>query len=392
MTASTVRAARLFSTATADFVVDNLVVGGGVVGLAIAAQLASIKGTSTILVERNHRLGEETSSRNSQVIHSGIYYPKDSLKTRFCIRGKEMLYDVCQRHGISHDRVGKWIVAQTDDEMKYLQSLHSKASTLGVETSFLDPDEAKSIEPAVRAEAGVLVSPTTGIVDVHELMSYLEGTIEEASDADIALETTVNGIEPLDTGFMVQTTSSGVQSSIYAKKLINAAGLAAPTIFNLLEKKDTPTYKYHYCKGSYWTHYPTPPHVKHLIYPCPEKGLAGLGTHLTLDLQGRPRFGPDVQFVESDGSHFDYQPSSDKEHLEKVAKAVAAYLPGITAEGLTPDYAGIRPKLSGPGEPAQDFIVEESEEYKGLINCIGIESPGLTSSLAIAEHVKQLLD
>ncbi|KAF3918704.1 hypothetical protein AA313_de0207983 [Arthrobotrys entomopaga] len=379
---------RLFSTtrpAHSDFA--HCIIGGGVVGLAVASRLATRYQKPTLLIERHGEFGTETSSRNSEVIHAGIYYPEGSLKTKLCIRGKELLYDLCERQDIPHKRLGKWILAQNEREREILEGLHEKCARLGVSTDFISKEEAERVEPDVYAPYGVLNSPTTGIISVHDYMTYLAGLLEEF---DISLLTSVVGINKAASGgggYEITTKYATDEETITitADVVINSAGLSAPLISNMLlpeDRKVTPFY----AKGNYFSYSASKPKVSRLIYPCPVEGLGGLGTHLTLDMAGRMRFGPDVEWVDGpdDLVARDYR-------LEEAVGAVAAYLPGIKRESLSVDYCGIRPKLHPKGGPFQDFIVREEDGFPGFVNLLGIESPGLTSSLAIAEMVDDIL-
>ncbi|KAG0187898.1 hypothetical protein DFQ28_005693 [Apophysomyces sp. BC1034] len=337
------RTTRLFSTLkTPDVEVDNLVIGAGVVGLALAEHLTCThKSESTIIAEKNKYIGEETSSRNSEVIHAGIYYPVESLKTKLCIRGNQLLYELLSRTSIPHRRLGKWIVAQSPEQAKYLQTLHDKASNLGIETYFCGEQERSFQEPHITAHS-VLVSPSTGIVDSHALMDYLEQQITQ-NGGDIALCTAVRHIRPAvqGSGYLVDLVTSSPSTSeemttVLAQRVFNAGGLHADKISNMLMPG---RYRLYYAKGNYYA-YTRPISVNHLIYPCPEKNLAGLGTHLTLDMAGKIKFGPDVQYVDSP---FDYNvPDEDAMDKSQFAKAIREYLPSVNENNLKPDYSGIR--------------------------------------------------
>ncbi|KAI9280190.1 L-2-hydroxyglutarate dehydrogenase [Umbelopsis sp. AD052] len=373
---------------TPDVEVDNLVIGGGVVGLAVAERLVRQRSReSTILVERHSRFGEETSSRNSEVIHAGLYYPEDSLKTKLCIRGKNMLYTLLQDTNIPYKKLGKWVVAENEDQTDYIKNLHEKSKRIGVPTYFMTADEARKEEPEVFAHS-VLVSPTTGIIDSHSYMEYLESSFS-SSGGDIALGSEVRSIRTALTGdYLVEVATpptSDKPTLVLAKHVFNSAGLHADKVANMLTPN---SFKLYYAKGQYFGYRNKSP-VRRLIYPCPEKNLAGLGTHLTLDMAGRCKFGPDVLYV--DGSD-DYAVADDDQKLEQFVEAVRKYYPNVDKSSLYPDYAGIRPKLAGPGGSFQDFIIREEADFKNFYNLIGIESPGLTSSLAIAEYVVDLME
>ncbi|QSZ33817.1 hypothetical protein DSL72_005389 [Monilinia vaccinii-corymbosi] len=380
----------------ADF--THAVIGGGVVGLAIARRLASRDGTSTLLLERNSAVGMETSSRNSEVIHAGLYYGADSLKTKLCIRGRKMLYALCAKYDIPHKNVGKWIVAQTDQQYEELIKVHEFTKTLeDTPTHFVSLEQAAKEEPYVLARTGILASPTTGIVDSHSYMQFLHGDFSEKG-GDTALNSNVIAIKPLgDKGsagweMSVKDRANGEENTFTAETIINSAGLGACDVNNMILLPDQQRKQY-YAKGNYFSYSPSTPTTKHLIYPAPEPGLGGLGTHLTLDIAGRIRFGPDVEWVNDP-----HDLAVNSSRLPQAIEQIKRFLPGVKIEGIHPDYAGIRPKLArmsavGSGKGFQDFVIRDMgvEGWKGWVNLLGIESPGLTSSLAIAEYAEGLL-
>ncbi|KAF1923303.1 FAD dependent oxidoreductase [Didymella exigua CBS 183.55] len=374
----------------ADF--THAVVGGGVIGLAIARKLQEIEGASTVLIEKHSSVGTETSSRNSEVIHAGLYYGTDSLKTKLCLRGKEMLYGLCQRYSIPHRNTGKWIVAQDSAQHDAIRKVHEFASSIGVPTRFLSAKEAKEREPDVRAEAGVLESSSTGIVDSHSLMQFLEGDFEN-KDGVCAFQSQVVRVEPINAGrggWEITTSSpDGEETTVTAETLINSAGLYAVSISNMILPSDRQR-KAFYAKGSYFSYSSSRPKPSTLIYPAPVPGHGGLGTHLTLDMGGRVRFGPDVEWTDSPT---DYTPNS--KNLKAAIDDIQTYLPGVDRDAIAPDYVGIRPKLgrlaATSGKDFQDFYIAREEGFQGFINLLAMESPGLTSSLAIAEEVEALL-
>lgn len=392
----------------AGFDFTHAVIGGGAIGLAVARQLVlSHPSDSTILLERHGLVGSETSSRNSEVIHAGLYYPPSSLKARLCIRGKEMLYELCRETGIGHKRCGKWIVAQDGEQYRQLEGIHKRATELEVPVKWVASEELRrrEVEEGVRARAGALESPTTGIVDSHGYMQFLEGDFLERGGMEI-LGTAVDRVEKLvGGGYRIYTrgheasisnsereeTADGEDAgSIDVEVLINAAGLDAIPLWNSIaraEKRIQP----HYAKGTYFSYASRRPHPTILVYPAPQPGLGGLGTHLTLDLSGRVRFGPDVEWIESPSSPGALTPSADR--LSEATEAIKAYLPDVDEDKIEVDYCGIRPKLAGQGAGFQDFYIREEgdEELQGFVNLLGIESPGLTASLAIAEYVERLL-
>jgi L-2-hydroxyglutarate oxidase LhgO len=330
-----------------------------------------------------------------KVIHAGLYYGPSSLKTSLCIKGNRMLYALCEKQHIPHRRTKKWIVAQTHQEMEHLVEIHKLASSLGVPTRFIGLEEGKKLEPDVQVEKGILESERTGIVDSHAFMTHLQGAFEDLG-GDVALKSNVTRIEPLDKGergYKIYTSTSESDEdsiAITAETLINSAGNGACAINNMVLSPSRHLTPY-YAKGTYYSYSASSPKATRLIYPAPVPGAAGLGTHLTLDLTGRLRFGPDIEWVDSAQ---DLTPSAY--HLPAAISEISKYLPTIDSSALVPDYCGIRPKLSRgggvvSGKGFQDFVVRREEERKGFVNCLGIESPGLTSALAIAEMVEGLL-
>ncbi|EGX91170.1 L-2-hydroxyglutarate dehydrogenase [Cordyceps militaris CM01] len=391
-------AARAYFSATAAARADftHAVIGGGVVGIAVARQLARRAGGSTVLIERHAALGTETSSRNSEVVHAGIYYGADSLKARLCVRGKHLLYELCARHGLDHRRTGKWIVAQTSAQRAALERFHAVCrDALGVPTRWVSAAEVARDGEGVVAAAGALESPTTGIVDSHGLMTCLAGLFEDEGGI-VALHSPVVGVRPESAGWAVDVRdgATGETSTITADTIVNAAGLGAARIHNMIAGPDRQV-TLHYAKGNYFSYAAARPAVSRLIYPVPEPGLGGLGTHLTLDLGGRMRFGPDVEWVSGpdDLAALDTATPDGAARLREAVAAIQTYLPGVDASALVPDYAGIRPKLAGRDHAGGlvDFVVREEDGFRGWVNLLGIESPGLTSALAIAERVEEML-
>ncbi|OBT64761.1 hypothetical protein VE03_06548 [Pseudogymnoascus sp. 23342-1-I1] len=380
---------RASATAAASRGLDftHAVIGGGVVGLAIARRLAERAGGETLLVERHGGVGMESSSRNSEVIHAGLYYGKDSLKTKLCIEGRERLYDLCGRWNIPHKKCGKWIVAQTPQQLEKLQEIHALSNDLNVPTSFIPLPKASALEPLILARTGVLESPTTGIIDSHTYIHALLGALTTAG-ADIALHTSLTSVSALPRGAGWELTTldaaTGESSTITTATLVNAAGLGACVVNNMVLPPPRHR-KAFYAKGSYFSYSGAAP-ASRLIYPAPEPDLAGLGTHLTLDMAGRARFGPDVEWVESADDL-----EVDEGRLPGAVRAIRAFVPGIERGRLGGDYAGVRAKLGGRGEGMRDFVVRREEGCEGFVNLLGIESPGLTSSLAIAEMVGRLV-
>ncbi|MGH6625122.1 MAG: NAD(P)/FAD-dependent oxidoreductase [Burkholderiaceae bacterium] len=360
---------------------DCVVVGAGVVGLAVARALA-LQGREVMVLEAADAIGTGTSSRNSEVIHAGIYYPQGSLKARLCVRGKQMLYAYCAERGIAHSRCGKLIVATSEAQLAQLQGVVAKAAANGVDDLLrLTREQALALEPQLECGAAVL-SPSTGIVDSHALMLSLQGDIENAGGL-VVLNTPLAGAR-WSQGAIVLVATDGTQ--LQARSLVNAAGLQAQALARRFEglaaRHIPPSY---YAKGSYFTLAGRSP-FKRLIYPVPE--AAGLGVHLTLDLGGQAKFGPDVQWVDSPDDLVVDPARGDSFYAE-----VRKYWPALQDGALIPGYAGIRPKIQAPHEAAKDFVIQGPADHglAGLVNLFGIESPGLTSALAIGEQVAQLL-
>jgi L-2-hydroxyglutarate oxidase LhgO len=357
---------------------DVLVVGAGVVGLSVARALA-LRGLEVIAIERHKRVGEETSSRNSGVIHSGIYYPTGSAKARLCVRGRELLYAYCAEKGIAHRRCGKVIVAQ-GEEVDKLRELAQRAQANGViDLTWLDPAQVRELEPEVRCAAGLL-SPSTGIVDVHEFMTALHGDLERANGS-VVFDTELMRAEVDGSRIRAELRSGQERSRVECRWLINAAGLHSVDLLRRIAAFPAAKIPKRYlAKGNYFDCLGSAP-FRRLVYPMP--ATAGLGIHATLDLAGKVRFGPDVQWIDK----IDYQ--VDPARCAQFYDAIRMYWPSLRHGALAPSYAGIRPKLAGPGEPAADFRIETPREHglSGLVNLLGIESPGLTASLAIGELI-----
>ncbi|MGE5540183.1 MAG: NAD(P)/FAD-dependent oxidoreductase [Gemmatimonas sp.] len=363
--------------------VECAVIGAGVVGLAVARALA-LRGREVVVLEAEDAFGTHTSSRNSEVIHAGIYYPKDSLKARFCVEGKKRLYAYCAERGINHRNVGKLIVAVEDSEMVSLKARKAAAEANGVmDLRWLTAAEAKAMEPQLHC-VGAILSPSTGIIDSHGLMLAYLGDVEDRGGA-LALKSPVVGGEVESDGIRL-SVGGDTPTELKAKIVVNSAGFSAPKVARSVTGIPAATIPKDYlAKGVYFTLAGKAP-FERLVYPVPE--LAGLGIHLTLDLGGRARFGPDVEWVD----RVDY--SVDPKRGASFYAAIRRYWPALADGALLPGYAGVRPKIQGPGEPARDFMVVGPEVHgvTGLVNLFGIESPGLTSSMAIAEHVADLLE
>ncbi|WP_430912849.1 NAD(P)/FAD-dependent oxidoreductase [Methylobacterium sp. sgz302541] len=360
-----------------------LVVGAGVVGLATARALA-LGGREVVVAEAAEAVGTGVSSRNSEVIHAGLYYPAGSLRARHCVAGRRLLYAYCEAHGVPHARPGKLVVATSADELATIEALHARGTDNGVEgLELVGAGAAMAMEPAL-ACAGALLSRETGIVDSHALMQALLGDLEAAGGA-VALGTPVEGVTRDGTGWTAHF-GGREPGALPCEALVNCAGLGAQALAARIEGYPADRVPRRVlAKGSYFGFAGRPAFTR-LIYPAPVEG--GLGTHLTLDLAGRMRFGPDVEWIEDE----DY--TVNPARARRFEEAVRRYWPGLPQGSLVPDYAGIRPKLSGPGEPAADFLIDGPAEHglPGLVQLFGIESPGLTSSLSLAEDVARRLE
>ncbi|HEY0191402.1 MAG TPA: NAD(P)/FAD-dependent oxidoreductase [Kofleriaceae bacterium] len=360
----------------------TVIIGGGVVGLACAAVLAR-RGQPVVVLERNRQLGQETSSRNSGVIHAGLYYPTDSLKARLCLRGRDAIYLRGARDGVPHRQTGKLVVASDAAELPRLEAIHRQARANGArEVELVDGAEVRRRVSAVRAVAG-LWSPRTGIVDAHALIASYRREAERLG-AVIAVDHAVTGLAPEPAGWQLTVRSGGGSTALACRWLINAAGLAASEIAALAGVDvDARGLRQQPCKGDYFV---LPARYRdafpHLVYPLPFH--AGLGVHITFDLAGRVIAGPDAEYLRD--LRYDVDPAK----APSFGAALRHYLPDITDAELTPGYAGIRPKLQGPSDPFRDFHI--AEDAPRLINLIGIDSPGLTASEPIAEHVAALID
>jgi L-2-hydroxyglutarate oxidase LhgO len=360
---------------------ETVVVGAGIVGLATARALA-LAGREVLVIEAADQVGTETSSRNSEVIHSGLYYPTGSLKARLCVDGRERLYAYCAARSIPHRRTGKLIVAVSDAELEVLEQYRARARANGVgDLPWLTTEELRSAEPALEV-VGAIRSPVTGIVDSHALLMSLWADLESAGGT-VALRCRVLGGSRAGAGFVLDV--AGFDERLQCRELVNSAGLSAPALARALAGcagAAAPTA--YYARGHYYS-LSGPAPFRTLVYPVAEH--AGLGIHVTLDLAGQVRFGPDVEWVDAVDYRF------DPARRQRFAAAIRRYYPGLDESRLQPGYVGVRPKIAGPAAPAADFRIDGPEAHgiAGLVHLFGIESPGLTASLAIAEAVRRAL-
>jgi L-2-hydroxyglutarate oxidase LhgO len=362
--------------------VQITIIGAGVVGLAVAAEL-STKVREIIVLEQHDSFGRETSSRNSEVIHSGIYYPTGSLKTNLCIEGADLLYQWCERFAVPHKRLGKCIVARDQSEISKLEQLFKNGKRNGVrDIRMLDAAGLSALGVRVQAVAAIYL-PYTGIIDSHSLMKHFSLFAEEHG-VTIAYHSRVTSLTPVSNGFEVRVKQDDY--AFTSRMVINCAGLSSDAIASLAGIDSIKNaYQLHYCKGTYYSYakrYPLPM----LVYPVPEKELTGLGVHATVDLGGRLRFGPDTEYMDT----IDY--TVDESKRDAFFSSASRLFPDLDRNLFMPDMAGVRPKLSGPGEGVRDFVIvdEEKNGLPGFIDLIGIESPGLTASPAIARMVADM--
>ena len=369
---------------------DVCIGGAGVIGLALSYQLLkSFPKASIVLIEQEPSFGQHTSSRLSEVIHAGIYYPPGSLKAKLCVEGKASLYEFCDTYRVPYRQIGKLIISQSDSDTT-LTSLERNAKSNGVhDLEYWTEDRIRIAEPAIRAKSA-LFSPSTGIVDSHQLMTSLLG-LSEQQGLLFAPRTKITSVHPYGQGFELDTRIyDGRKPKTYkfkAKWFINCAGLWSQQLAETIENLPASCIPRRFlCKGDYFDYQGTNPFT-HLIYPLPDPKLAGLGIHSTQDLSGRLRFGPDAEYIDA----VDYRITSNKRNA--FAQAIRRYFPALEADKLTPAYAGVRPKISGPGDQPGDFVIAGPKEsgVPGLVQLFGIESPGLTASLSIGSSIAQLI-
>lgn len=360
---------------------DVVIVGAGLVGLAIGRSFALL-GHEVVLLEAESDIGTHTSSRNSEVIHAGIYYPEGSLKAKLCVKGREMLYDYCERRRIPFKRIGKLIVAADDNEQEKLLAIRAQAEKNGVrDLRLIEKAEINRLEPAIEGHLA-LFSPSTGIIDSHSLMIALQAEIESHNGVVLPHSRLISA-KVTRNGFRLKMQDS--DDEFECKNLINAGGLFAESVARSIDGLNPRHVRsVRYAKGHYFSYGNKSP-FRHLVYPLPTDG--GLGVHATNDLSGALRFGPDVAWI--DTINYDFDPSRQ----ERFAESIRHYFPSLDSSKLAPGYTGIRPKLSGPGELPQDFVIQGTASHgiNGLVNLFGIESPGLTASLAIGEFVAELV-
>ena len=368
---------------------DITIIGAGVVGLAIAEKVSE-EHKNVFLIEKHISFGQETSSRNSEVIHAGIYYTKDSLKSRLCVEGKWMLYDYCKKYNVPYNNCGKLIVATSENEISVIEGIRQTAIKNGVnDLSFIGREEIAGLEPNIFA-LKALYSPSTGIVDSHSLMKQYE-TNALNNGCQVVYGSEVTGIIKIKGGYKITLLDADKQNySFTTEIIINSAGLTSDKISEMVGITDE-NLKILFCKGEYFRINPPKNRlIKRLIYPVPHHNMEGIGIHVTIDMGGRVKLGPDVKYLES--NIYDYKLTESKQ--EAFFRSAKKFLPFLEFDDIAPEMAGIRPKIQKPGEPLKDFyIMEETRRgYPGFINLIGMESPGLTSSIAIAKYVDKLIN
>lgn len=365
-----------------------LIVGAGAVGLAVAKQLSE-RGYSCLIIERNSSFGMETSSRNSEVIHAGIYYPKNSLKSKLCISGNAMLYDYCKQKDIPHKKIGKYIIASSEEELAILSDIYANAQSIGVPgLSILSADEMNKLEPNIIC-TGAMLSESTGTIDSHALMQalYYEAI---SKGADFAFNHSFIRAKNSGDFFTAFIQSDKAVFSITCEYIINCAGLSSDTVAEAMGIDiDKYNLRLNYAKGCYFRIRGYKDIAKRLVYPVPPVHKRSLGIHLTIELSGEFKLGPDAEYI--DKNEYSYEVPA--EYIGKFYSAASKYIRNLSIDNLHPDQSGIRPKLQKPGENFRDFYIEEesSKSLAKFINLIGIESPGLTSCLAIAEYVQQFI-
>ncbi len=368
---------------------DITIIGAGVIGLAIAEKVSE-KLRDVFLIEKHNSFGQETSSRNSEVIHAGIYYSKDSLKARLCVEGKWLLYEYCKKYDVPFNNCGKLIVATSEEEIAIIEGIRQTAIRNGVDDLLVyGREQIAELEPNIFA-LKALFSPSTGIVDTHSLMKQYE-TNSYNNGCNIVYGSEVTGICQFEDGYRIDLFDADKKNYSFTTRIvINSAGLTSDKVSEMVGIKDD-SLKILFCKGEYFRINPPKNRlIKRLVYPVPHQNMEGIGIHVTIDMGGGVKLGPDVKYLES--NVYDYKLTASKQ--EAFYESAKKFLPFLEFDDLVPEMAGIRPKIQKPGEPLRDFyIMEETNRgYPGFINLIGIESPGLTSSIAIAKYVEKLID
>jgi L-2-hydroxyglutarate oxidase LhgO len=367
--------------------VDIVIIGAGVIGLAIAEAVAN-NDRDMYILEKEMVHGQGASSRNSEVIHAGIYYEKGTLKAELCVKSNPLIYEICENNGIAYNKIGKLIVANGESEIKQLEEIIVKGKSNGARgLDLIDSEEVHELEPNIKADAAIL-SPSTGILDAHGLMDYyLREAKRKAGFNPLVLNTEVLGIKQVDDGYHVKMNSGGELFDVETRMVVNSAGLFSDRIAAMIGIDiDKEGYRMYWCKGDYFSLTGKPP-AKMLIYPPPPLDETGLGIHSVPDLTGRLRFGPNSYYVYK----LDYSVESDGDIFWQD---IVKYFPTVKRNDVHPDMSGIRSKIQAPGEPAKDFVIKDEEElgFPGFINLIGIESPGLTCSPGIAGMVSKMIN
>ncbi len=363
------------------------IIGAGVIGLAIGEEVSANSG-NVFIVEKHATFGQETSSRNSEVIHAGIYYPQGSLKSKLCVEGRDLLYDYCKKYDIPHKNCGKLIVATTHEEIKVIEGIRENARRNGVDLVLIDRKEVADMEPEIYA-LKALYSPSTGIIDSHSLMKQFE-TNTLNNGGQVVYGSEVTGIRKIDGGWEV--TLLGPDKKMFSFTtgiLINSAGLTSDKISEMAGIKDD-NLTIRFCKGEYFSVRPPKNRlISRLIYPVPHQNMEGIGIHVTIDLGGGVKLGPDVTYLDSNVYDYKVTPSKQEAFWQSARKI----LPFLEIDDIVPEMAGIRPKIQKPGEPIRDFYIKDESErgFSGFINLVGMESPGLTSSIAIGKYVNSLI-
>jgi L-2-hydroxyglutarate oxidase LhgO len=368
---------------------DITIIGAGVIGLATAEKISS-EHKNVFLIEKHATFGQETSSRNSEVIHAGIYYTKDSLKARLCIEGKWLLYDYCRKYDIPFNNCGKLIVATSPEEIAVIEGIRQTALKNGVDDLIVaERDQIAELEPNIFA-LKALFSPSTGIVDSHSLMKQYE-TNAINNGCQVVYGSEVTGIRKISGGYEIMLLDSDKKNYSFTTNLIiNSAGLTSDKVSEMVGIDDD-NLKILFCKGEYFRINPPKNRlIRRLVYPVPHHNMEGIGIHVTIDMAGGVKLGPDVKYLDS--NIYDYKLTASKQ--EAFFKSAKKFLPFLEFDDIAPEMAGIRPKIQRPGEPLRDFYIKEETErgYPGFINMIGMESPGLTSSIAIARYVEKLIN